>query len=117
MLWYVPKTRMLPFGFTTRQTSRSHSTLNWKNSSSPKRSHDSAIVTCDENAQPSPRRLLMLNGGSAMQWSMHAAGQPRIVSSASPWISEFRFGACNASPCPHLITLVILWEGPRPPLP
>src|SRR5438552_9963913 len=90
MLWYVPKTRMFPFGLTTRDTSRSHATLNAKKLSFVNASHVSSIVTCDENAHPSPFLLLrplpepMLNGGSTMQWSMHPSGRSAITERQSP---------------------------------
>src|SRR5262245_23434552 len=99
MLWYVPNTRILPLGLTTRQTSRNQSQLNLKNSSWVKLSHCSAIVTCDENAQPRPLLPLrplpepMLKGGSTMQWSMDPAGHRRVSAMASPCMMRFGSGA------------------------
>src|SRR5256885_13654582 len=87
---------MFPFGFTTRDTSRSHATLNAKNSSFVNASHVSSIVTCDENAHPSPFLLFrplpdpMLNGGSTMQWSMHPSGSFAITERQSPENSLLR---------------------------
>src|SRR5437660_504887 len=98
---------MFPFGFTTRDTSRSHATLNAKNSSFVNASHVSSIVTCDENAHPSPFLLLrplpepMLNGGSTMQWSIHPSGRSGITERQSPENSLLR-----RSPSSRVIVVV-----------
>ena len=102
MLWYVPKTRMLPFGFTTRQTSRSHSDVEVEElivaEAVPRLRH--RHVRRERPAQPPPLAHVERRVGDAVvDAGVGPAAQRR---QRVPRISVLRSGGCTASLMPPL---------------